>query len=298
MKPKIKTILVPVDFSPCSLRAIAPATALAKINNSRIILLNILESRSTAAPPFYFSVPPPLEYENDLRDLSLKHLRGLALSIGDEGISPVEIHSYPGTPYAEIVRFARENMVDFIIMGTHGASGFNEFFIGTNASRVVGKSTCPVLTIQVSGEIRSFDSIVVPFKEDLGADASDYLVYLARVFKASVHLLLIEDASQRQSDLPPSALLIARLQAEGIKCLFEEITGSFRARQVISYAGEQKAGIILIEGQHDQETISDYFSGPFEQQIVNHSKIPVLSVRAPQPISGNRPELKSTGFVC
>jgi nucleotide-binding universal stress UspA family protein len=279
MMTVINTIFLPVDFSPCSLRAVGPAIGLAKISGGRIILLNISEVRSSTAPPFYFSVPPPIEYEKDLRDLTLSHLRELAKSIIDEGVSSVEVYCLPGTPYSEIVRSAVEHSADLIIMGTHGASGFNEFFIGTNASRVVGKSACPVLTIQESGELRSFETIVIPFKQKIEEETFDYARYLAKAYKATIHLLPILDTDEPDPDPLPSEVLRTRIEKEGIHCVSEEISGSFQARQVLGYASEQKAGLILIEGHHGRETFTDYFTGPFAQQIVNHSKIPVLTMR-------------------
>ncbi|HYC28753.1 MAG TPA: universal stress protein, partial [Chitinophagaceae bacterium] len=92
--------------------------------------------------------------------------------------------------------------------------------------------------------------------------------------------------------------LCTRLHKEGIHVVAEEITGSFYARQVLGYANDQKAGLILIESRHGQGTFTDYFTGPFAQQIVNHSKVPVLSVRARETLNPETAELNATGLVC
>lgn len=278
MKCGIKTVLVPVDFSPCSLRAVVPAIELARICDGRIVLLHVLELRSSTAPPFYFSIPPPLELEEDLRDISNSHLEQLAMSIRKQGVAEVETHTVPGTPYAEIVKVIPKYDADLVVMGTHGASGFNEFFIGTNAARVVSRAACPVLTIQEQGEARPFSSIVLPFGKELpGEDALGYAILLAKSFSAAIHLLHV----QERGALPLNGAaddLAGRLKNEGITCVRENIAGSFQARQVIGYAERQTAGLILLENHHDENSFADFFKGPFTQQIVNHSHIPVLTV--------------------
>ena len=56
-----------------------------------------------------------------------------------------------GTPFLEIIRYAREHEIDLIVMGTHGRSGLGHVLIGSVAERVVRKSPCPVLTIRPGG---------------------------------------------------------------------------------------------------------------------------------------------------
>jgi len=56
-----------------------------------------------------------------------------------------------GTPFIEIVRYARENQIDLIVVGTHGRSGLMHSLIGSVAERVVRKASCPVLTVRPEG---------------------------------------------------------------------------------------------------------------------------------------------------
>jgi nucleotide-binding universal stress UspA family protein len=70
------------------------------------------------------------------------------------GIGKVERHILKGVPYEEIVRFADENKIDLIIMGTHGRKGIDRVLFGSTASQVVRYAPCPVLTVRIPAHNR------------------------------------------------------------------------------------------------------------------------------------------------
>ena len=55
-----------------------------------------------------------------------------------------------GKPFLEIIRFAKENDIDLIIIGTHGRSGLEHIIFGSTAEKVVRKAPCPVLSVRPS----------------------------------------------------------------------------------------------------------------------------------------------------
>lgn len=57
-----------------------------------------------------------------------------------------------GSPSSSIVRYANKNDIDIIVMGTHGRSGVERYLLGSVAEEVVRNSSCPVLTVELSGE--------------------------------------------------------------------------------------------------------------------------------------------------
>ena len=139
----LKRILVPVDFSEDSGKALHYAVSFAKQFSAEILLLHV------AQPPVYLEgtvVAVAGVTDESLRNAAIEqlgewrdhvaHLRGLKTSVRT------------GSPYHEIIREAEETNTDLIIIGTHGRSGLARMFIGSTAERVVRHAPCPVLVVR------------------------------------------------------------------------------------------------------------------------------------------------------
>ncbi|NJO91882.1 MAG: universal stress protein [Chloroflexia bacterium] len=80
-----------------------------------------------------------------------------------------------GNPADTICKVASKNNFDLIVMGTHGASGLREFFMGSTAFQVVKNSQCPVLTIPGNWNRTEFKKVIFPIRMLPGAiDKYDY----------------------------------------------------------------------------------------------------------------------------
>lgn len=142
---KLKQILVPVDFSEPSQKALEYALPLAKKFGAKITLLHIVEP---VLYPESVVVPPEMEEMNlHLMKDSRERLELLC----QKTVNPA-IASKPrvrlGKPWQEIVNAARSIPADLIIVATHGYTGLKHFFIGSTAERVVRHAPCPVLTVR------------------------------------------------------------------------------------------------------------------------------------------------------
>jgi len=140
----IKTILVPIDFSQTSKKALVYAVRMAEQFGSKIILLNVVEP--VATPDFAYH---PLLLETD----KAKHAATTRLQAfcREALISPKMLERVLvryGTPFAEITDAARTLKADLIILTTHGYTGLKHVFMGSTAERVVRHAPCPVLTVR------------------------------------------------------------------------------------------------------------------------------------------------------
>ena len=88
----------------------------------------------------------PTDWDKTMREEADKQLMNL-VDGGWEKKNRVRRSITEGIPSAQIVRYAEENSIDLIVMGTHGRTGFNHFLMGSEAEKVVRRSSCPVLTI-------------------------------------------------------------------------------------------------------------------------------------------------------
>lgn len=145
-----KTILVPHDFSSSANHAVAIARDEAKAHGAKLMLLHVIDL-PTSIKPDTVIVPDPDGAPINIKDYAIRqaeqHLADLAARIAKDGVTAATFLRL-GKPEDEIVKFATENAVDLIAMGTHGRTGLAHMLIGSVTERVVRMSKCPVLTIR------------------------------------------------------------------------------------------------------------------------------------------------------
>ena len=143
---QINRILVATDFSAHSDVALTYGAELAKKFDSEVILFHAVEGPDLVSqlPPGgegYF--PPNLpRIQEESAQKQCGHL------LENSGIARGRARIEIGTPFVEIVRAAREEDVDLLIVGTHGRGALAHIMLGSVAERVVRKASCPVLTVR------------------------------------------------------------------------------------------------------------------------------------------------------
>ena len=147
---KLDRILVPTDLSEFSKHAMRYGCEFANRFNAELHLLNIVQDVVAMVPEPGMAFPAPGEYLQELQQASTKALAELPDSTWLRGVNVVR-HVRVGTPFLEIVRYAKETGIDLIVIGTHGRSGLAHVLLGSTAEKVVRKSPCPVLTVRPEG---------------------------------------------------------------------------------------------------------------------------------------------------
>jgi len=280
-KIKIDKILVPTDFSETSEIALSEAASLAKALKAEVTLMHSIETVE-------------YNYIADTRLLasypSVDQLQGMAIEkldkIGKDlkkqyGIKSTSIVT-TGHVHSEIVDYAKANNIDLIIMGTHGASGFIEVFIGSNVQRVVTLSDVPVLTMQRRGDKEGFKNILIPIDDSMHSrEKVNIAMVLAKLFNAEIHITGLSESKDKE-ELRELKIKIATVEdlvkAAKLKYVTTYEYGDSLAETALNYATKNNCDLIVINTGHESK-ITGQFLGLFAQQIVNHSKIPVLSVK-------------------
>ena len=148
MTESLNRILVPVDFSAHSNRAVNFATTLANKFGARVSLLHVVEDPFvTGAWQAEAFVPNIPELLNDLIKAAQAHLSELKKDLAAHGFV-VQTAIIQGQPARAIVEQASNGKYDLIVMGTHGRTGLSHALLGSVAERVVQKAPCPVLTVR------------------------------------------------------------------------------------------------------------------------------------------------------
>jgi universal stress protein A len=149
MNPAIKSILVPVDFSPCSDRAFHMALGLAQKFDASLHLLHVVEFSAVMPPGWALEYFPPNFEEMQADVVADVNRRMEAYRAQLEAAHvPVTTTVLTGHATTRIVEAAGGSDVDLLVMGTHGRSGFSHLLMGSVAERVMRTSPCPVLTVR------------------------------------------------------------------------------------------------------------------------------------------------------
>ena len=142
---RIKSILVPLDFSPSSKRALDYAVSLARQFKAKLTLLHVVEPMGT--PDFAASFP--LMMEDDKLMAAAKNELEHALKAARVPRGLVErILVRFGRSFHEITEAARTRKADLIIISTHGYTGLKHALLGSTTERVVRHAPCPVLVVR------------------------------------------------------------------------------------------------------------------------------------------------------
>jgi nucleotide-binding universal stress UspA family protein len=144
--PKVSKILVPIDFSEHSEKALAYAVDLARALGSTVHLVHVYPITAYAAPPL---LPGPMVFAQ-FRDESQRVFGELMTRVKRDYSADLTGSLKEGVPHVEILRCASELGIDMIVMGTHGHTGIEHLLLGSVAERVVRGAKVPVLTVPLA----------------------------------------------------------------------------------------------------------------------------------------------------
>jgi nucleotide-binding universal stress UspA family protein len=283
---KLQRILLAVDFAPQSAVMAHRARLLAEASQAEIVALHAvrpfemmtegMDVPGAVVLDWYEAQKPVLEA--NLRKFCAEHLAGCK----------VRALLVEGDPATEIVRVAQEEVVDLVMMATHGLGAFRRFILGSVTAKVLHDSPTPVLTgahLQEPASAVAFERIVVGI--DLGPETADVLAAAKEVGAAKVlvvHALpTVGDGVQHSFDpsweyalraavkvTAEEALAKAGLDAE---LLLE--TGS--PAKLLHRAASEMGADLMVIGRHQDDTILGRLTTQ-AYAIVRESPCPVLSV--------------------
>ncbi len=279
-KHKIEKILIPTDFSETGLLALEHGAFMARLLKAELFLLHVIE-----VAEYKYQVHEPIDVvrsDDEVEQAAAEKLEAVADRIRTEYGIKVQTLMGEGRPAQGIAELAKEREADLIIMGTHGAKGFEEYFIGSNAQKTVTIASCPVLTVQTHAQKLGFSDIVVPIDNSLHSrEKVDHAIALASHYASRVHILGLlntdEDTNEKKFNIKLDAVEKAVKHA-GLVYTRHTVKGSNLAEEALNYSGRAGADLIVVLADHES-SMHGAFLGGFAKQIINHSKIPVLSIR-------------------
>lgn len=267
----MKKILVPCDFSKPAINAFRFAVDVAKEAKATVHLLNVIE-----LPVMHDTVlMPVLNFEaalmDELKEKTEKEFKKLREEYALDHVKVIGRVDF-GVPSISILDYASAEAVDLIVMGSHGASGLREFFVGSNAEKIVRRSSVPVLVVKdyVAGPIKN-----IVFPNTLETEHQEDLVMkvkgLQDLFHAKLHIVYINTPLNFTSD----EITYERLSKFTKRYMLKDFTVNVynhpdEEEGINRFANKVKADMIAL-GTHGRRGIAHLLNGSLAEDITNHT---------------------------
>ncbi len=275
----MKKILVPCDFSDPAVQAFKMAVEIANQSNGEVLLLNVVE-----LPVMHESVlMPTLSFEEafikDMRVHAEKNFTKMKDKWAKEGPKVSSFIEFGGTT-PTIRDFVKDKKVDLILMGTHGASGVKEFFIGSNTEKIVRTAGVPVMSIKKQVKLSAVKDIVFPTTGDTThEELVTEVKLLQNFFKATLHILYVNTPSSFKRDLEIKPQLKAFAKRFMLKDYTLNVWNDYSEEEGLkNFVIDTKADLIAM-ATHGRRGLNHLMSGSIAEDAVNHINCPIWTYK-------------------
>lgn len=264
-------IVVAIDFSSCSVNATRTAVMIANAYDANLTLVHVCKPCSDE------SVYP------DTQDIHYqeaeKRLRDMVSDFAPQVNNEIRHKIREGKVYSEIVNEAKYNDAIMLIAGTHGISGFEEYFIGSNAYRLVSLSPNPMITIRTMFQKKAIKKILIPIDSSRDTrQKTNFTADFAQKLNAEVRILGVYDTGIKEirKKIKNYALQVMKFfEQKGIKTTIDYAEGKKASGIILDYINIHDFDLVAMMSDKDSNTM---IIGNEAQRVINHSPVPVLSI--------------------
>jgi nucleotide-binding universal stress UspA family protein len=269
-------IIAAIDFSDCSVNALEHAVSIASRGTLDVHMIWVNNPSLTKTTIYSDS---SADLVDEIRSQFGKLVDKFSPMLPD---STIDFVIREGKVYREIIDEAKELESLCIVLGTPGASGFEQFWIGSNANKLISVAQCPVITLRAGIDSKlDMKCIVMPIDSTLDTRQKvPSTAYLARLFDAEIYVVSIYASKyktlRRRVD-EYTDQVCEYLEDEGIIFHRDVLSCDNLTIGTIDYAKRVKANLISIMTEQEPSPYN-LLLGPYAQQMVNNSPVPVLSI--------------------
>lgn len=271
----MQAVVVAVDFSNTSIHAIEYAIPLANKLKSNIILVWVDKISPSESLYPDTSTENRNEAKKRFDEIVVSYSRRMGKNL------KMEYKLRKGKIYHEVDIVAKNSGAGLIITGAHGISGFEEYWIGSNAYKIVTYANCPVITVRHDFTIKKeISRIIVPVDSSSETiQKIPFVVRLAKLFRSEVHVVATHSSHLNSIQHLTEKFvqqITSYLYSHEIHFIEDSIVSNDMTKDLLSYSTEVNAD--LIATMTEQDTPATILLGPHAQQLINNSVIPVLSI--------------------
>lgn len=277
----MKKILIPTDFSKTSQIAAEVASGIAKKAGAEVILLHVIEEGAEDSIKItgevVFEDMEEKLFTMKLIERSKKQLAKLAEDPMFEGVKVLQ-ELRMGTPFHGMRTIITEQKVDMVVMGTSGRTGLEGMIIGSNTEKVVRHAQCSVLTVQKKPARPDFKNIV--YATSMGKDEEVFARVVKQaqeMYDATVHLVRINTPGNFQRDAIVKQYMKDFAKKLMLKNYTINIFNDFSEEEGIIYFADSINADLIAMATHGRTGFAHVLAGSIAEDVVNHSKRPVLT---------------------
>lgn len=268
----MKTILVPCDFSKPAINAFRLALDIAERSKGTVKLVHIIE-----LPVMHDTVlMPVLNFEEalltELREKASSQFKKISEKYKKDGVKVTSEIAF-GAPLKTILEIITTEWIDLVVMGSHGASGLREYFIGSNAEKIIRQSPVPVLITKnyYSGPVKNivFPNTLDPQNQD---ELIEKVVELQEFFKAHLQLVWINTPLNFTSDVITHKRLHDFAKHFKLKDYSVNIFNHPTEEEGIIRFAQYVKGDLIAMGTHSRKGFAHFLNGSVAEDVANHTE--------------------------
>jgi len=267
-------ILVPCDFSNTAMQAFRFACELATKSKSEIFLLHVVEM---PVLPYSRFVPVQAYEKNFMKGIKEKvnkSFEGMKAKWG--GKTKISLSVEAGSVSSSIQKFASRKKIDLIVIGTHGASGFKEYMIGSNAAKVVRQSSVPVIAVKKAMKVSAIKDIIYPTTfEPASKELISSIKELQKLFNAQLHILYVNTLTRFSTDLITGSRLDEFVKKNHFKKYTANIFNDMEEEKGIANFSSFFKNKIIVMSTHGRTGLGHLLMRSIAEDVVNHIDCPI-----------------------
>ena len=270
----MKNFIVPIDFSKDSLKGLEMAVLFSQKKTVNIQMVYVQKSSDDYHPG---------SFEEEIRFAEIQFNKILSEykdKLGNN--SKLKYIIKKGRIYKEIVNQADSYKDCVIAASTHGASGFEEFFIGSNAYKIISATGRPVITISRNNCPKDIKKIVVPIKMDVDTRQKvPFAADVAELFGAEIHLISVSTSKNKKIVDRLNAYVAQSsnyLKKRKLEHVIKKLYGENLATITTNYAEAINADMVVI--MTEKGSGINVLLGTYAHVMFNTCPVPVLSITA------------------
>lgn len=277
----MKSILVPTDFSECSINALNYAASLSKFTGAKIYLLHVYQVPVPATDVPVIDIEDSKKMEKDFSRRMHHVIKEQKEKHG--WTAEVSVISSTGITFYEINHIVKDKKIDLIVMGMRGETTVIDKLFGSNTTEMVKKAICPLLLVPEDAAFHVPDRIAIAFDFNKPQDLKKVNASkeIAQLFNSKLFVFSI---IEEKNDASEKAVMY-----DAVKKIFEDVEHSIHfnvnhdlQQGILSFIDEHKAKM-LVMFHHSHNIFARMFTVINSKEISFRIKVPLMVINEKVP---------------